>query len=501
MTGILSRAVMGLRAPAVGLLGAVLVVASGFAAGVLWNASTDPSSAREVAPGATRSSLAATVAATGVNLAPLAGNEHVGAASAEKVFAFVARALSAEQVDGPLSQDRVMTMLDAALSSIDAYGGVVDAATMKTFFAEGSDDERVHELNRAASGQDASGLSASGLGASGLGVYFLRGASPPAVSGVAPGSAAELAGIRPGDHIVSIDGRMVASEAEVVDYISAKVSAALAVAAQEVIGQEVIGQEVIGQEGAAEMTSDSEGAISPQRPRPVAPPPFQSLPVVSLSVSRAGVMRTVEARLTRWRDGAAFVFGVDGDIALIRIRTFLPGAAGDIARAQAQAALFIGRPPSGMVLDLRGNGGGSIDEALLSAALFLPPGAPFHTCLARPGAAPGGLVAVPLVEGVAPFSGRLAVLIDDQTASSAEMLASALRAGRGAPLVGRKTKGKGSIQRIMEIPGAGYGVRFTVSHYLGAAGEIIDGVGLAPDVAVAPHLADQAALRWLSGSQ
>jgi len=78
-----------------------------------------------------------------------------------------------------------------------------------------------------------------------------------------------------------------------------------------------------------------------------------------------------------------------------------------------------------------------------------------------------------------------AVLVNGGTASTSEILGSALRADRGAVLVGEPTLGKGRSQRIISITDGSLLLLSTVT-YVGADRQPLDGRGLAPDVACAP---------------
>ena len=135
---------------------------------------------------------------------------------------------------------------------------------------------------------------------------------------------------------------------------------------------------------------------------------------------------------------------------------------------------------SGVVLDLRGNGGGFLSSALSVASQFLPDGATvaFETKRSGPNVRhrtgqDGPSLRMPLV-----------VLVDADTASAAEIVAAALADNRRAPLVGEQTFGKGSVQLSFDLSDDSL-IRVTVGKWLTAAGVPIDGTGLSPDVEVA----------------
>jgi C-terminal processing protease CtpA/Prc len=133
----------------------------------------------------------------------------------------------------------------------------------------------------------------------------------------------------------------------------------------------------------------------------------------------------------------------------------------------------------GLILDLRGNGGGDGTIAVEVAARFLPRGSEVCVYLTRRGPqrqvttwAPSRRPQVPLV-----------VLVDGETASAAELLAVALRDQAGATLVGRRTAGKGVGQKALLLPD-GSGLSLTRFRLQGPSGAVWDGVGLPPSVPV-----------------
>lgn len=132
------------------------------------------------------------------------------------------------------------------------------------------------------------------------------------------------------------------------------------------------------------------------------------------------------------------------------------------------------RGAQGVLLDLRGNSGGLVDEAAATAALFLD-GGPVawyqeHGERRELTAAPGGDTSTPLV-----------VLVDGGTMSAAELLAGALQDRSRAVLVGSRTFGKGTVQQPSRLAD-GAVVELTVGRYYTPAGRSPDGTGLTPDV-------------------
>ncbi|MFI0896658.1 S41 family peptidase [Streptomyces sp. NPDC020983] len=130
----------------------------------------------------------------------------------------------------------------------------------------------------------------------------------------------------------------------------------------------------------------------------------------------------------------------------------------------------------GVLLDLRGNSGGLVEEAVATASAVLDGGLvatyDVHGKQQALYADPGGDTAVPLV-----------VLVDGGTMSAAEMLAGALQDRGRAVVVGSRTFGKGSVQMPSTLPD-GSVAELTVGHYRLPDGRSVDGQGIEPDVLV-----------------
>ncbi len=166
--------------------------------------------------------------------------------------------------------------------------------------------------------------------------------------------------------------------------------------------------------------------------------------------------------------------------AYIALSTFGPSTAHEqVATAiRKQRA----RGAKGIVLDLRGNGGGLVSEAQLIASMFLPDG-PIVTTKGRSVDTRTLFANGKAIAGTLPT----VVLVDGGTASAAEIVAGALQDRKRAELVGVKTFGKGVFQEISPLPNGG-ALDITVGQYflpsgrnLGGAG-VKSGSGLKPDV-------------------
>ncbi|WP_067486077.1 S41 family peptidase [Actinomadura hibisca] len=217
--------------------------------------------------------------------------------------------------------------------------------------------------------------------------------------------------------------------------------------------------------------------------------------------SGTGVPLTVERdrRERRFRLVRAPVAGSDVTVRDLPGRARLVAVAAFTRGVGRQVRDAVARHPDrrgGVVLDLRGNPGGLLEEAVETASAFLKDG-PVVTYQRRGGpaerrdvTAPGD-AAVPLV-----------VLVDAGTASAAEIVAGSLRDRDRAVLVGSRTYGKGSVQEPVRLPD-GSAIELTVGRYRTPGGRNLDGVGIDPDVAVSadrpPRAAEQRAQAVLRG--
>jgi len=134
----------------------------------------------------------------------------------------------------------------------------------------------------------------------------------------------------------------------------------------------------------------------------------------------------------------------------------------------------------GLILDLRNNPGGVLDDAVEVCDLFLDEGIIVTTrermedkeIIGKYSAREGKYTEIPLV-----------ILINGFSASASEVVAGALRDNKRAILVGERSYGKGVVQVICELSD-GSGIKFTTARYFLPLGSFIDGVGIEPDVLV-----------------
>ena len=170
---------------------------------------------------------------------------------------------------------------------------------------------------------------------------------------------------------------------------------------------------------------------------------------------------------------------VEGDVGYLRITSFSEQTASGIERELKRLREKIGDKLLGIVLDLRNNPGGLLDQSVKVADGFLERGEIVSTRSRRPddaqrfNAKPGDLAnGLPMV-----------VLINEGSASASEIVAGALQDHGRAIIMGTRSFGKGSVQTI--IPLAGHGaIRLTTAHYYTPSGRSIQAKGIDPDIVV-----------------
>jgi carboxyl-terminal processing protease len=262
---------------------------------------------------------------------------------------------------------------------------------------------------------------------SGIGVIVDSRQSPPTIISVIPDSPAAAAGLRAGDTILAVDGKSTASmdPSDVVSQIRGDAGTSVTLSIQH---------------------KDDNAATD-------------------VTIERADV--AVPA--STW----GMVKG--GDTAVIHVLQFSSGAA-DAVKENIQNALDAGAKQ--IVLDLRGNPGGYVNEAVDTASQFVGSGTIYEerdrSGSTKPIAAEGGGLAtdVPLV-----------VLVDQGSASSSEIVAGAIQGNDRAKVVGETTFGTGTVLNTYTLSD-GSAIRLGVLEWLTPTGETIFGKGITPDYKV-----------------
>lgn len=250
------------------------------------------------------------------------------------------------------------------------------------------------------------------------------------VASVIPDTPAERAGIEPGDLIVAVDGHSIAGVSAQVSTAQIKGPPGTTVELRVISGQG-------GKRGEIELKRAS-----------------VQVPAVRGRLEQAGGTK----------------------VAYVRFATFSEGAHAELSQTLKRLDR---RGARGLLLDLRGNGGGLLNEAVLCASLFLRKGQLVVSTDSRTmghqdyEAVGGSLPARPTV-----------VLINHDTASAAEILASALSDHHRGMIVGTRSFGKGTFQEVIRLA-AGGALDLTVGEYLTADGVSLAGKGIRPAVRAA----------------
>jgi len=191
---------------------------------------------------------------------------------------------------------------------------------------------------------------------------------------------------------------------------------------------------------------------------------------------------TIAMRAVRWSMEGGEEEG-EGDIALLRLSRFSEQAYVGIEKALHDIyEQRDGEAPQGIILDLRNNPGGLVDQSVYVADAFLKQGAVVLTrgrvpeesarYDAQPDALDAMIADVPLV-----------VLINGGSASASEIVAGALQDHKRATLVGTRSFGKGSVQSIISL-GPDGAMRLTTARYYTPNNRSIQALGITPDIEI-----------------
>jgi carboxyl-terminal processing protease len=207
---------------------------------------------------------------------------------------------------------------------------------------------------------------------------------------------------------------------------------------------------------------------------------------VRLTIIRPGRERPFDVTITRAIiDIPAVRAEVRDRVGILTVSTFNRNTTEAAQRAITDIERQLGGPPLGYIVDLRSNPGGLLDQAVSLSDLFLERGevvsqrgrrrTDIERYYARPGDAAKG---VPMI-----------VLVDAGTASAAEIVAAALQDHRRAIVMGERTFGKGSVQTLIPLGRGTTALRLTTARYYTPSGRSVQEGGIAPDIEV-PQLSD-----------
>lgn len=258
----------------------------------------------------------------------------------------------------------------------------------------------------------------------GIGVYIASTDEGILIAGVMEGSPAEEAGLQRGDILVSIDGTSV--EGYQLEDVSKNIRGPVDTSVDLVVRRD-------GEEQ-------------------------------SFTVQRRQIhVPTVAGKM------------VDGtDVGYIRVAVFSDGTADDFTK---EFTKLCEQGMNKLILDLRDNPGGIVEQAVGVASNFVPPNSTIVSYTEQDGkvdqyTAQGTDDPIPIV-----------VLVNENSASASEIVAGAVQDMKLGPIVGVKTYGKGTVQGVFPVDSAS-AVKVTVAKYRTTNGREIDGVGIEPDVVV-----------------
>ncbi len=171
-------------------------------------------------------------------------------------------------------------------------------------------------------------------------------------------------------------------------------------------------------------------------------------------------------------------------VGLIRVKSFQSNTCEDMNEALAELR---GQGIRGLVLDLRDNPGGLLQQAVCAADIFLTSGTIVTTSSNDPNKRDRKLARRDGTEPDYP----MVVLSNGGSASASEIVAGALQSHGRALVVGQKTFGKGSVQVLYDDKRDGWALKLTVAQYLTPGDVSIQGVGIVPDIAIDPMTVDR----------
>ena len=198
---------------------------------------------------------------------------------------------------------------------------------------------------------------------------------------------------------------------------------------------------------------------------------------IKLTIRRAGsdkeltislVREMIRTQPLRW--------SMEGDVLVLRLASFTGSVAANLEKAIMEVTSSV--TPRAIVLDMRGNGGGLLREAVLTADVFLTEGT-IVSLRGRTASNQRSWHADPseYLSGL-----PMVVLIDGRSASATELVAAALQENGRATVMGQRSFGKGSVQSIVSLGGDKGGLKLTTAIYHGPSGRSVQRTGVGPDI-------------------
>lgn len=208
---------------------------------------------------------------------------------------------------------------------------------------------------------------------------------------------------------------------------------------------------------------------------------------VAITVRRSGMPEEFTLSLTRDTIRRQAVrWSMEGDVLVLQLTMFSGAVSSALRQAIAEASAE--HAPRAVLLDLRGNPGGLLREAVLTADTFLSTGEIVTVRGRTPGAQRTWQAdASELLAGL-----PMAVLIDRRSASASELVAAALQDNGRATVLGQRSFGKGTVQTTFPLGAEQNGaLKLTSSYYHRPAGPTVQKTGVLPDIELVGPAADE----------
>ena len=201
---------------------------------------------------------------------------------------------------------------------------------------------------------------------------------------------------------------------------------------------------------------------------------------VTITIMREGLAKPKDFVITRSTIKIRAVKSkiYDNQIGYIRIATFQERAVDDVKKALREIAAKA-KPLKGLVIDLRNNPGGLLNQSVDVSDLFLKSGVIVST---RGRSQSMESKSVAKDDGDEPTC-PIVVLVNEGTASAAEIVSGALQDNGRAVILGAQTFGKGSVQTVIPMEG-GAALKLTTAKYYTPKGRSIQAEGITPDIVV-----------------
>jgi len=198
---------------------------------------------------------------------------------------------------------------------------------------------------------------------------------------------------------------------------------------------------------------------------------------VAIHIGRDSFAQPKEFKITRdtIKIESVEAFDLDDGIRYVRIRDFQKNTLDSIIENLKDST----ENPKGIILDLRGNPGGLLDQAERISDLFLTDGVIVTTKVGN------SSKRYQANDKDYQYSGNVVVLVDAGSASASEIVAGALKNNERAVIIGERTFGKGSVQQIFDLHD-GSALKLTIAKYLTPGDISIQDVGVTPDIVLHP---------------